>query len=138
MKEMTGPHEFESGQRENIYGQDPIFPKFSNQIRHNICLLQPAQIVSCHLTVTQRVHLRVHEMAGDSSKSATKPNEVPYELPWYVYNLITSEFRLIYLRVEKYRPHVLDDIVGNADTIDRLKVIARDGNCPHIIISVRI
>jgi len=39
-------------------------------------------------------------------------------------------------RVEKYRPIVLDDIVGNQDTIERLKVIARDGNCPHIIISV--
>ncbi|KAH7101724.1 P-loop containing nucleoside triphosphate hydrolase protein [Auriculariales sp. MPI-PUGE-AT-0066] len=42
-----------------------------------------------------------------------------YELPW----------------VEKYRPHQLDDVVGNSDTIERLKVIARDGNCPHIIIS---
>lgn len=39
-------------------------------------------------------------------------------------------------RVEKYRPHVLDDVVGNVDTIERLKVIAKDGNCPHIIISV--
>lgn len=37
----------------------------------------------------------------------------------------------------QYRPTVLDDIVGNVDTIERLKVIARDGNCPHIIISVR-
>ena len=40
------------------------------------------------------------------------------------------------IRVEKYRPLVLDDIVGNAETIERLKVIARDGNCPHIIITV--
>jgi hypothetical protein len=39
-------------------------------------------------------------------------------------------------RVEKYRPQVLDDVVGNNETIDRLKVIAKDGNCPHIIISV--
>lgn len=39
-------------------------------------------------------------------------------------------------RVEKYRPLELDDVVGNSDTIDRLKVIAKDGNCPHIIISV--
>lgn len=45
--------------------------------------------------------------------------------------------RLI-LRVEKYRPQVLDDIVGNSDTVERLKVIAEDGNVPHIIISVRV
>ncbi|KEI41856.1 uncharacterized protein L969DRAFT_83692 [Mixia osmundae IAM 14324] len=49
----------------------------------------------------------------------TDDGPVAYEMPW----------------VEKYRPAVLDDIVGNEETIERLKVIARDGNCPHIIIS---
>lgn len=37
----------------------------------------------------------------------------------------------------QHRPRTLDDIVGNSETIERLKVIAKDGNCPHIIISVR-
>ncbi|CCC67429.1 hypothetical protein NCAS_0A08710 [Naumovozyma castellii] len=37
--------------------------------------------------------------------------------------------------VEKYRPRVLDDIVGNEETILRLKQIAQDGNMPHMIIS---
>ena len=37
----------------------------------------------------------------------------------------------------QHRPKTLADIVGNVETIERLKVIARDGNCPHIIISVR-
>ncbi|KAK9466626.1 P-loop containing nucleoside triphosphate hydrolase protein [Lipomyces arxii] len=37
--------------------------------------------------------------------------------------------------VEKYRPVFLDDIVGNSETIERLKIIARDGNMPHVIIS---
>ncbi|KAL5519264.1 RFC4 [Sanghuangporus vaninii] len=54
-----------------------------------------------------------------SSKGKESANEIPYELPW----------------VEKYRPKTLDEIVGNSETIERLKVIARDGNCPHIIIS---
>ncbi|KAE9400559.1 P-loop containing nucleoside triphosphate hydrolase protein [Gymnopus androsaceus JB14] len=54
-----------------------------------------------------------------SKAKATNNAEVPYELPW----------------VEKYRPNNLDDVVGNIDTIERLKVIAREGNCPHIIIS---
>ncbi|DAA79543.1 TPA_exp: Uncharacterized protein A8136_0316 [Trichophyton benhamiae CBS 112371] len=44
---------------------------------------------------------------------------VNYELPW----------------VEKYRPIFLDDVVGNTETIERLKIIARDGNMPHVIIS---
>ena len=35
--------------------------------------------------------------------------------------------------VEKYRPNTLSDIVGNDATIDRLKVIARDGNFISII-----
>lgn len=42
-----------------------------------------------------------------------------YELPW----------------VEKYRPVYLDDVVGNTETIERLKIIAKDGNMPHMIIS---
>ena len=40
-------------------------------------------------------------------------------------------------RVEKYRPILLDDIVGNSETVERLKVIAKDGNVPHIVLSVR-
>jgi replication factor C subunit 2/4 len=40
--------------------------------------------------------------------------------------------------VEKYRPILLDDVVGNSETVERLKVIAEDGNVPHIIISVSL
>ncbi|KAI9065867.1 P-loop containing nucleoside triphosphate hydrolase protein [Trametes sanguinea] len=62
-------------------------------------------------------------MSSSAAKGKAPANgdtsTLPYELPW----------------VEKYRPQTLDDIVGNTETIERLKVIARDGNCPHIIIS---
>ncbi|SMN21877.1 similar to Saccharomyces cerevisiae YOL094C RFC4 Subunit of heteropentameric Replication factor C (RF-C) [Maudiozyma saulgeensis] len=37
--------------------------------------------------------------------------------------------------VEKYRPHLLKDIVGNEETVERLKQIALDGNMPNMIIS---
>lgn len=37
--------------------------------------------------------------------------------------------------VEKYRPQTLEDIVGNEETIARLKQIAIQGNMPHMIIS---
>ncbi|KAI9810988.1 MAG: replication factor C subunit 4 [Pycnora praestabilis] len=49
-----------------------------------------------------------------------------YELPWHV---------ICVLLVEKYRPVYLDDVVGNTETIERLKIIAKDGNMPHVIIS---
>ncbi|KPM41318.1 Replication factor C subunit 4 [Neonectria ditissima] len=66
------------------------------------------------------------EEQGESSGSATKAVQsasangpVTYELPW----------------VEKYRPVFLDDVVGNTETIERLKIIAKEGNMPHVIIS---
>jgi len=37
--------------------------------------------------------------------------------------------------VEKYRPSALKDIVGNAETVDRLMVIANDGNMPNLIMT---
>lgn len=49
--------------------------------------------------------------------------------------LLSQTHHPITYRVEKYRPIILDDIVGNTETIDRLKIIAKDGNLPHIIIS---
>lgn len=60
-------------------------------------------------------------MTQDSGSSAAPAASTVtgYELPW----------------VEKYRPLRLDDVVGNKDTIDRLKVIQNDGNCPHLLIS---
>jgi hypothetical protein len=39
--------------------------------------------------------------------------------------------------VEKYRPQVIRDIVGNEETVQRLKVIAEEGNMPNLILSVR-
>jgi replication factor C subunit 2/4 len=50
------------------------------------------------------------------------------ELPWYFYLCLD--------RVEKYRPHVIKDIVGNQDIVTRLQIIARDGNMPNLILSV--
>lgn len=37
--------------------------------------------------------------------------------------------------VEKYRPHLISDIVGNKETVSRLKVIAQEGNVPNLIIA---
>ena len=50
---------------------------------------------------------------SDSSKG--------YTLPW----------------VEKYRPVDMNDIIGNEETVQRLRVIATQGNMPNLVISVR-
>lgn len=51
--------------------------------------------------------------------SAKKSDSGGYQLPW----------------VEKYRPTLLKQIVGNSETISRLEVFAREGNVPNIIIA---
>ena len=37
--------------------------------------------------------------------------------------------------VEKYRPKLLCDVVGNQETVKRLEVIAMDGNLPNVILA---
>lgn len=37
--------------------------------------------------------------------------------------------------VEKYRPVYLKDIIGNEETVERFKIIAKRGNIPNILIS---
>lgn len=87
------------------------------------------------------------ESSADGARRglALKPNGAGsnYELPWYgelsfydIYSRAESVCHvLITIRVEKYRPVFLDDVVGNTETIERLKIIAKDGNMPHLIIS---
>ncbi|KAJ3019413.1 Subunit of heteropentameric Replication factor C (RF-C) [Thoreauomyces humboldtii] len=54
--------------------------------------------------------------AGSSSGGVASGE---YELPW----------------VEKYRPKLLKDVVGNEETVARLRIIGHEGNMPNIIIS---
>jgi replication factor C subunit 2/4 len=42
------------------------------------------------------------------------------------------------MQLEKYRPSVLKDIVGNVEAVGRLKVIAEEGNMPNMILAVSI
>ena len=37
--------------------------------------------------------------------------------------------------MEKYRPRTLDEVVGNADAVARLRMIAQEGNLPNVIFS---
>ncbi len=57
--------------------------------------------------------------AGTKRKATTgKGSKGGYDVPW----------------VEKYRPRILDDVVGNEDTLVRLRAIAEDGNMPNLIL----
>lgn len=42
------------------------------------------------------------------------------------------------LQVEKYRPRVVADVVGNVEAVARLRVIAEEGNMPNMILAVRV
>ena len=41
------------------------------------------------------------------------------------------------VQVEKYRPQLVKDIVGNVEAVSRLQVIAEEGNLPNVILAVR-
>lgn len=56
--------------------------------------------------------------ASSSTMTTTKKTKGGYDVPW----------------VEKYRPRNLDDVVGNEDTLVRLRAIAEDGNMPNLIL----
>uniref|UniRef100_A0A7S2I8X7 Replication factor C subunit 2 n=1 Tax=Helicotheca tamesis TaxID=374047 RepID=A0A7S2I8X7_9STRA len=61
--------------------------------------------------------------AASSSSSSTKRKKAGsggggYDVPW----------------VERYRPRTLDDVVGNEETLVRLRAIAEDGNMPNLIL----
>lgn len=57
-------------------------------------------------------------MATASAQRTDLPKKSGYDVPW----------------VEKYRPETLEDVVGNEDTVVRLRAIAKDGNMPNLIL----
>lgn len=61
----------------------------------------------------------VTEKASSYANSSKKGLSTSLEVPW----------------IEKYRPLVLADIVGNEETVKRLGVISQIGNMPNLIIS---
>ena len=79
----------------------------------------------------------VGESSTSAKKAAVSQANPTYELPWLAAFKTGRGVWCVNAacRVEKYRPVFLDDVVGNTETIERLKIIAREGNMPHVIIS---
>lgn len=46
-----------------------------------------------------------------------------------------TDFKISLPWIEKYRPKKLEDVVGNEESILRLRVISKDGNLPNLILS---
>ncbi len=56
--------------------------------------------------------------SSEAPGKASTPAKGGYESPW----------------IEKYRPQTLDEVVGNEETLVRLRAIAQDGNMPNLIL----
>ncbi|KAJ3341156.1 replication factor C subunit 4 [Gonapodya sp. JEL0774] len=71
----------------------------------------------------------VESNQGTSARMGLEYKEEGEDMNYPVFHAMVQH------QVEKYRPHLLKDVVGNSETVERLKIIAREGNVPHIIIS---
>jgi hypothetical protein len=86
-------------------------------IEKEICSLRDTS--GCSARHFSPLHRIVFTMTTTVASAATKaPKKSGYDVPW----------------VERYRPETLDDVVGNEDTLVRLRAIAKDGNMPNIIL----
>ena len=115
-------------------------PKPGHVLSRNVILTKSA-LTKLSLTTT----MAIAESSSAGARKSLKPNTTGdgtiYELPWsdsyrpaFCHPILEANTNEQH-RVEKYRPVYLDDIVGNTETIARLKIIAKDGNMPHVIIS---
>ena len=84
-----------------------------NRTRHNIFSPPSPQWWTMATAGTKRKANTPAAASGGGGKGTGG-----YEMPW----------------VEKYRPRILDDVVGNDDTLVRLRAIAEDGNMPNLIL----
>ena len=77
--------------------------------------------ITCTMStaVAAAAGIKRKETSTTSTNMTTKKKtKGGYDVPW----------------VEKYRPRNLDDVVGNEDTLVRLRAIAEDGNMPNLIL----
>ncbi|XP_076161382.1 replication factor C subunit RfC4 [Ptiloglossa arizonensis] len=75
-------------------------------------------------------------MAGTDTGEESMIIEILPSTSGYNAKTKETETKLSHLPwIEKYRPQVFSDIVGNDDTVSRLSVFAQHGNCPNIIIA---
>jgi replication factor C subunit 2/4 len=99
------------------------------------CRVGPSTIFNCSTTWRKQ--------SPQKQRLARARERIQMQLEVQTTNCLGEKYALIprripantACRVEKYRPVYLDDVVGNTETIERLKIIAKDGNMPHMIIS---
>ena len=53
------------------------------------------------------------------------------------WNYVSSLGVCALAQVEKYRPTLVKDIVGNTEAVERLQIVSEEGNMPNIILAVR-
>lgn len=78
--------------------------------------LQSQLVLSCHGWV-----------GGDQYRTPTI---------YHPHRLYPHNAARVSLQLEKYRPTLIKEIVGNTEAVARLQVIAEEGNLPNIILAV--
>ena len=86
----------------------------------------------------------------DVDKGKASSSSKSYELPW-VWTWAVTHLRLNPLsprqlvtacspgtQVEKYRPTLVSEIVGNREAVERLQVVSEEGNMPNIILAASL
>ena len=70
--------------------------------------------------------------ASESSSSLTKSTTSKMDTTTTTKSTTTNQYAIPW--VEKFRPRTLDDVLGNVETVIRLRAIAKDGNLPNLIL----
>jgi hypothetical protein len=72
------------------------------------------------------------QSASESSSSLTKSTTLKMDTKTATKSTTTNQYAIPW--VEKFRPRTLDDVLGNVETVIRLRAIAKDGNLPNLIL----
>ena len=83
------------------------------------CTSKSTNIIHIMSKATTTTPMDISTDKENRKQPSTSKSKGGYQMPW----------------IERYRPRTLDDVVGNEETVSRLRAIAETGNLPNLILS---